>query len=214
MTTTLPIRAVRLLATLIGVACTIEGVTPSPDSGATGYSQADLGNALAQCLAYTADLPWGSAPTLFGLVPTSILAAQAPGLVDPDDDSTLSPVVQETHSDDLEELLTTLSWPKPVTGCALISEITLLPPDAEADLDAALEPLLADPIAADAAARQTALAHPGRQTARLAAGVLRNGKRVALLALKCDDGTQSTDLQTHPDLAPNLLDALAETLQH
>ncbi|NLG45914.1 PPA1309 family protein [Gordonia sp. (in: high G+C Gram-positive bacteria)] len=189
-------------------------MTSSADSGAAGYSQADLGNALAQCLAYTADLPWGSAPTLFGLVPTQILAAQAPGLVDPDDDSSLSPVVQETHAADLEELLTTLSWPRPVVGCALVTEITLLPPDAEADLDAALEPLLADPTAADEAARQAAATHPGRQTARLAAGVLRNGKRVALLALKNDDGSQSGDLQTHPDLAPNLLDALAQTLQH
>ncbi|WP_066161622.1 PPA1309 family protein [Gordonia hydrophobica] len=182
----------------------------SPEPAAAAFSQADLGNALAQCLAYTAELPWGSQPTLFGLVPTGVLAEQAPGLVDPDDDSALSPVVQETDTAELEQLLTTVSWPAAVVGCALVSEITLLPPDAEADLDAALEPLLADPVAADEAARQAAHAHPGRQTARLAAGVLRNGKRVALLALREGDG-QSGDLQTHPNLAPNVLDALAQT---
>lgn len=186
-------------------------MTSSPESAAA-FSQADLGNALAQCLAYTAELPWGSRPTLFALVPTGVLAAQAPDLVDPGDDSALSPIVQETASDDLEELLTTVTWPEPIVGCALVSEITLLPPDAEADLDAALEPLLADPVAADEAARQAAHAHPGKQTARLAAGVLRNGKRVALLALR-DGDAQSTDLQTHPNLAPNLLDALDQTLR-
>lgn len=185
-------------------------VTSSANTPAPGFSQAHLGNALAQTLAYTADWPWGSRPTLFALVPTAILAAQAPGLVDPDDDSVLSPVVQETDTDDLEQLLTTVTWPEQVVGCALVSEITLLPPDAEADLDAALEPLLADADAADEAARQAAQAHPNKQQARLAAGVLRNGKRVALLALREGDG-QSTDLQTHPDLAPNLLDSLAET---
>lgn len=188
----------------------MESVTPSESSSRPGFSQADVGNALAQCLAYTAELPWGSRPILFALVPTAVLAAQAPGLVDPDDVSALSPVVQETESDDLEQLLTTVAWPPQVVGCALVSEITLLPPDAEADLDAALEPLLADADAADEAARQAAHAHPDRQQARLAAGVLRNGNRVALLALRDGDG-QSGDLQTHPDLAPNLLDSLAET---
>ncbi|EGD55257.1 PPA1309 family protein [Gordonia neofelifaecis] len=185
-------------------------MTSSTDSAGAGFSQADLGNALAQCLAYTAELPWGSAPTLFALVPTAVLAQQAPDLIDPDDDSALSPIVQETGTSDLEELLTTLTWPAQVVGCALVTEITLLPPDAEADLDAALEPLLADPAAADEAARQAAHAHPEKQSARLAAGVLRAGKRVALLALR-DDDAQSADLQTHPDLAPNLLDALADT---
>ncbi|MGB3696060.1 MAG: PPA1309 family protein [Gordonia sp. (in: high G+C Gram-positive bacteria)] len=186
-------------------------MTSFPDSAGSSGSQADLGNALAQCLTYAADLPWGSQPTLFALVPTAVLAAQAPGLVDPDDDSALSPVVQETDTDDLEQLLTTVSWPPQVVGCALVTEITLLPPDAEADLDAALEPLLADADAADEAARRAAHAHPDRRTARLAAGVLRNGKRVALLALREGDA-QAADLQTHPDLAPNLLDSLAETL--
>ena len=211
MWTTLPIRPLSARCAVWANGLHNGAVTSTPDSAPAAFSQADLGNALAQCLAYSAELPWGSDPVLFGLVPTGVLAAQAPGLVDPDDDSALSPVVQETHSADLEDLLTTVTWPMSVVGCALVSEITLLPPDAEADLDAALEPLLADPAAADEAARRAAEAHPGRQTARLAAGVLRNGKRVALLALR-DGDDQSSDLQTHPDLAPNVLEALEQTL--
>lgn len=211
MPTSLPIRPSRLRSPPQPSRLHNGRVTSSDDSAGAGFSQADLGNALAQCLAYASELPWGSAPTLFALVPTAVLASQAPGLVDPGDDSALSPVVQETSTADLEELLTTVAWPEQVVGSAVVTEITLLPPDAEADLDAALEPLLADPDAADEAARRAAHSHPERKTARLAAGVLRTGQRVALLALR-EGEQQSGDLQTHPDIAPNLLDALAETL--
>ncbi|WP_026918460.1 PPA1309 family protein [Gordonia shandongensis] len=186
-------------------------MTTPDDASASRFSQADLGNALAQCLAYTADIPWGSGPVLFALVPTALLARQVPDLVDPDDGSALSPVVQETTTADLESLLSTVAWPDQVVGCAVVTEITVLPPDAESDLDAALEPLLADPSAADEAGRRAALAHPDRQAARLAGGVLRTGSRVALLSLR-DGDRQSADLQTHPELAPNLLDALAATM--
>ncbi|WP_161897371.1 PPA1309 family protein [Gordonia spumicola] len=177
------------------------------------FSQADLGNALAQCAGYVAASPWGSPATLFALVPTSFLAAQAPDLVDPTDESPLSPVVQETSDGDLEQLLTTVSWPDAVVGCAIVTEITVLPPDAESALDRAFEPLLADPDAADAAARDAARTHPDRREARLIAGVLRTGQRLALLSLRATDDEPHTesDLRTHPTLAPNVLDALAST---
>lgn len=178
------------------------------------FSQADLGNALAQCAGYAAAHGWGTPSTLFALVPTAVLAQQAPDLVDPDDDSALSPVVQESGGRDLESLLTTVSWPDAVVGCAVVTEITVLPPDAESTLDEAFEPLLADPDAADAAARDAAHAHPERREARLIAGVLRSGQRVALLSLRARDGEDPSvehDLRTHPTLAPNVLDALAST---
>ena len=185
------------------------------DSGAARFSQADLGNALAQCAGFVADSPWGSPAALFGLVPTALLASQAPDLIDPADDSPLSPILQETPDGaDLESLLTTVSWPDAVVGCAVVTEITVLPPDAESDLDEALEPLLADPEAADSAARNAAQTHPDRREARLIAGVLRTGQRLALLALRPlpgEDASVSDDLRTHPDLAPNVLDALAAT---
>ena len=183
-------------------------------SGDARFSQADLGNALAQCAGYVADLPWGSPASLFGLVPTAVLARQAPELIDPADDSALSPILQETAGSDLESLLTTVSWPDAVVGCAVVTEITVLPPDAESDLDDALGPLLADPEAADSAARDAAHAHPDRREARLIAGVLRTGQRLALLALRPlpdEDPSVSDDLRTHPELAPNVLDALAAT---
>ncbi|MFZ2511669.1 MAG: hypothetical protein WAW85_11365, partial [Gordonia sp. (in: high G+C Gram-positive bacteria)] len=58
------------------------------------YSQADLGNALAQCAAFASEQPWGSVDLLFALVPTGMLTAAAPHLVDDADDSILSPVLQ------------------------------------------------------------------------------------------------------------------------
>ena len=189
------------------------GVTSGPDSPQR-FSQADLGNALAQCAGYAAAGPWGSPATLFALVPTAVLARQAPELIDPNDDSALSPVVQESGDADLESLLTTVSWPDAVVGCAVVTEITVLPPDAESTLDEAFEPLLSDPEAADAAARDAAHTHPDRRQARLIAGVLRSGQRVALLSLRARDGEDASvesDLRTHPTLAPNVLDALAAT---
>lgn len=153
------------------------------------FSQADLGNALAQCAAYAKDLPWGSPDLLFGLAPTALLAAQAPELVDGDDDSALSPVLQDPEDPyaDTETLLATLSWPDAVAGCALVTEITVVPPD-------------------DAAGT--------RRRARLIAGALRTGSRLALLDVEPaedDDPATAHHLRTHADLAPELLDALAAT---
>ncbi|MFM9377345.1 PPA1309 family protein [Gordonia sp. VNK21] len=146
------------------------------------YSDADLGNALAQCALFAADRPWASPDLLFALVPTSELAAAAPGLVDPADASALSPVLQETDPEaDLEALLATLAWPGQVAGCALVTEITVQSPD--------------DP-------EQT-------QRARLIAGALRGGRRLALLSLE----SLPDELRTHPELAPDLLGALAATFE-
>lgn len=152
------------------------------------FSQADLGNALAQCAAYAAELPWGSPDFLFALVPTDVLARQAPHLIDDGDDSALSPVLQDPEDPyaDTETILATIGWPDAVAGCALVTEITVVPPDGD-----------------ESQSRQ----------ARLIGGALRTGPRVALLALRPDesDGDEPNHLRTHPDLAPELLDALAAT---
>lgn len=153
------------------------------------FSQADLGNSLAQCAAYAADLPWGSPDQVFALVSTAVLRSQAPELVDDDDDSPLSPVLQELPEPDADTatLLATLAWPPQVAGCGLVTEITVVPPDG-------------DP------------AH-GRR-ARLIGGVLRTGARLALLDVEAspeDDPDTPRHLRTSPDLAPELLDALAAT---
>ncbi len=185
-----------------------------------------LGSALRDVAEYVDAAGWGQPPMLFALVPTCVLAQTDPDLVDVADDSELSPIAQEqlplsddpqTLAGELEHVLATTSWPDAVAGCVLVQEIIVLPPQAEDDLDEAFTPLLSDPEAADAAARNTAHQHPEHQQARLIAGALRDGPRFALLQLRDPadpDGTRTgrLELLSHPDLAPGLLDALAATL--
>lgn len=195
------------------------------------YSREDLGAALRDALAHVASDGWDRSPTLFGLVATADLARAQPGLVAADDESVLSPVVQEmpvvsaTDGDDegerygrLERYLSTVSWPPTVAGAALVLEIVILPPEAEAELDSAFEPLLADPWAAEQAARDVANTYPSSRTARLAVGALREGGTLALMHLRPDPDEKAPgpddeppELLTHPELAPNLQAALAAT---
>ncbi len=176
-----------------------------------------LGAALRDVVEYVDAEGWNQPPMLFALVPTQVLAATHPGLVDADDDSELSPIAQEAFDapdPDLEELLGTTVWPPTVVGAALIQQIVVLPPEAEADLDSAFEPLLGDPDAAESAAREVARSHPGSKVARLVVGALRDGRTLSLLQLRDDDAQPGDriELLSHPDLAPNLVVALAATL--
>ncbi|WP_435832872.1 PPA1309 family protein [Nocardia vinacea] len=167
---------------------------------------------------------WGRPPQMFALVPTADLVAAEPGLLDQlDQGSELTPIAQESFPEDitggsmaLDEFLATTSWPEAVSGCVLVQEIVVLPPDAESTLDDALTPLLADHEAADAAARAAAETHPRRRTARLFAAVLRTGADLCLLQVKPEDDVDDfgdLDLRTHPNLAPNLIEALHHTME-
>lgn len=167
---------------------------------------------------------WGRPPQMFALVPTADLVAAEPGLLDQlDQGSELTPIAQESFPEDitggsmaLDEFLATTSWPEAVSGCVLVQEIVVLPPDAESTLDDALTPLLADHEAADAAARAAAETHPERRTARLFAAVLRTGADLCLLQVKPEDDVDDfgdLDLRTHPNLAPNLIEALHHTME-
>nr|WP_063041263.1 PPA1309 family protein [Nocardia pseudovaccinii] len=167
---------------------------------------------------------WGRPPQMFALVPTADLVAAEPGLLDQlDQGSELTPIAQESFPEDitggsmaLDEFLATTSWPDAVSGCVLVQEIVVLPPDAESTLDDALTPLLADHEAADAAARAAAETHPGRRTARLFAAVLRSGADLCLLQVKPEDDVDDfgdLDLRTYPNLAPNLIEALHHTME-
>ena len=71
----------------------------------------------------------------------------------------LTPVEQETTSESLEELLSTILWPPEVAGCAVVLEAMTVPPDA-GDV----------PDDAEAAAEYAA-SHPQREEARIVAGV-------------------------------------------
>lgn len=153
---------------------------------------------------------WDQPPQLFALVPTAALLAGQPelaGHVDPD--SPWTPVAQDALPDgELDEVLAGIEWPAQVQGCALVQEILVLPPSAEQD---------ARELPGDTRAARDAVAdHPERREARLVAAVLRTGPAACVLRLRGpveptgDDDTD--DVVEHPELAPNLLTALRQTL--
>ncbi|MGW0037550.1 PPA1309 family protein [Gordonia sp. NPDC003376] len=181
------------------------------------FSPDDLGRALADALRFvssTDGIPSadaGRAPQVFALVPTALLAQLQPDLVSADDDSALSPIaeeplpataVAEPHAV-LEEFLATASWPDAVAGAAVVVDILMLPPDARPDLPTADG---SSPIAL----RSAATTHPDSRPARLAVGALRHGRSLALVELWSDEGIP--ERRTHPDLARDLQDALAASL--
>ncbi|MQY22872.1 hypothetical protein NRB20_59960 [Nocardia sp. RB20] len=188
-------------------------------------------SALYRCIREVAEFAdaegWDRPPQMFALVPTADLVAAEPALQDQlDDGAELTPIAQEPLPDDvtgelaLDEFLATTSWPEAVRGCVLVQQIVVLPPDAEQTLDDAIAPLLADRDAADRAARDAAITHPGRRDARLFAGVLREGVSLCLLQVRPDEDDEDDlfgndiDLRTAPNLAPNLIEALAHTLEN
>lgn len=140
---------------------------------------------------------WDQAPQLFALVPTEHLLREQPDLSGQVDKSApLTPVAQDSLPEgDLGAALATIMWPPAVAGCALVQEIVMLPPEAEAEL----------PDAEDHMAR-VAASHPQARQARLVAAVLRDGAVACVLRVR-DDG----EVVEHPQLAPNLTDALLST---
>ncbi|MGV9680952.1 PPA1309 family protein [Nocardia sp. NPDC003482] len=187
-------------------------------------------SALYRCIRDVAEFAdaegWDRPPQMFALVPTADLVAAEPTLQDElDDGAELTPIAQEPFPEDvdgdsmaLDEFLATTSWPPAVRGCVLVQQIVVLPPDAEQTLDDAIAPLLADRDAADRAAVDAAVTHPGRRDARLFAGVLREGTSLCLLQIRPEDDEEDPfgdiDLRTYPNLAPNLVEALRHTLEN
>jgi hypothetical protein len=154
---------------------------------------------------------WDQPPQLFALVPTEALLREQPELADRlDAVSPLTPVAQEALPEgDLAEALGHIAWPEVVAGCALAQEIIVLPPSAEAELPNG-------DIADIGRLRQAAADHPDRTEARLVAAVLREGPAACVLRLRgrADPaGIEPADeIVEHPELAPNLIDALRATL--
>jgi hypothetical protein len=162
---------------------------------------------------FAASAGWDQPPQLFALVPTAELLARQPELGDQvDSASPLTPVAQEPlPADDLADALAGIVWPATVSGCALVQEIVVLPPEAEAELGVTDEPA-SDGQLEDERMRRIAMEHPQRREARLVAGVLRDGSAACVLRLRGDTDTPD-ELVEHPELAPNLVDALRQTLQ-
>jgi hypothetical protein len=152
---------------------------------------------------FVATAGWDQPPQLFALVPTADLVEREPELVGQVDPAApLTPIAQDSlPSEDLAEALAGIMWPDAVHGCALAQEIVVLPPEAESTL----------PMG-DSAMRQIAAEHPRRREARLVAAVLRDGTAACVLRLRGDD-EHDGDVVEHPELAPNLTDALLATLR-
>lgn len=163
---------------------------------------------------HTAEAGWDRPPTLFALVPTAALVKTEPelaislGLSDheiaPGD---LTPIEQEPLGDEpVDDVLGRITWPPEVLGCALVQEVLVLPPSAEAE-----RPADTDPV-------EWAQAHPDRREVRLVVGALRDGTTTAVLRLRGADGQDHAEnglddeLAYGSDLAPAVTAALLSTL--
>lgn len=148
-----------------------------------------------------AEQGWDQPPRLYALVPTGDLLAGEPQLAellgDSDPDG-LTPVEQAPIEEDVEDLLPRIEWPDSVLGCALVTEVLLLPSGA----------VSARPEGVDEQA--WAEGHPDHRDVRLAVGVLRDGSRAATVRIRGEDGA-ADDLLSAPDLVPNLATALLAT---
>lgn len=150
---------------------------------------------------------WDQPPQLFALVPTADLVEANPDLAGQvDAGALLTPVAQDSlPSEDLADALAGIMWPEAVRGCAIAQEIVVLPPSAEDTLPEGSEQGDTDIL------RQIAAEHPARREARLVAAVLRDGATACVLRVRGTDGPD--EVVEHPELAPNLTDALLDTLR-
>jgi hypothetical protein len=151
---------------------------------------------------------WDQPPQLFALVPTTELVEANPELAaQVDAGAFLTPVAQDQlPNEDLAEALAGIMWPDVVQGCAVAQEIVVLPPEAEETLPAGEQTGDTDAL------RRIAAEHPRRREARLVAAVLRDGSAACVLRLRGgEDGPD--EVVEHPELAPNLTDALLDTLR-
>ena len=189
-------------------------------------SPSPLSVCVREMVSFADDAGWDQAPMMFALVPTAELAEREPELAaELADQPELTPIEQdalpgvlEGGSPELDAALAGITWPETVAGCALVQEIVILPPEAEAELDQMVD-ALDDRSAAEQAAIAHAAAHPQRREARLVAAVLRSGESLCLLQLRpeatdfADDPGAEAELLEHPELAPNLVAALRATLE-
>jgi len=162
---------------------------------------------------YVAADGWDQQARLFALVDTTDLLRREPamaarlGLEGADSEPAgLTPVEQDGLEDvPLDELLAQIGWPAEVAGCAVVHEVLVLPPGADAEAPD-------DPEEATA----WAATRPDRREVRMAVGVLRDGSRMAALRLRYDGATPALDgaadeIVVGADLAPGLANALLET---
>lgn len=173
-------------------------------TGPTTGRGRDLAAVVVEVERHAASSGWDQPARMFALVETQDLLSREPQLaevlgVDGAEPRALTPVEQEPVQEGLEELLAQIVWPPEVTGCAVVVERLVLPPDAD-------EQLPDDP----ARAAEFAAAHPDRQEVRIVAGVLRTGESWCALRLRAHDDDASVVVGDH--LVPALLELLHATM--
>lgn len=155
--------------------------------------------------AHVASDGWDQPARLFALVPTVDLIAREPELATQVEATPggFTSIEQELPADgrELEDLLTEIGWPETVTGCAVVVERLMLPPEAE-------DALPDDPDEMAAAAAQ----HPDRREVRLVAAVTRGGAVHSAVRGRVADG-DGDELLEGPDLVPGLVTQLRQTLE-
>jgi hypothetical protein len=148
---------------------------------------------------------WDQPARLFALVRTDELIAREPELAAQVEVAPggFTPVEQELPADgrELEDLLTEIGWPETVTGCAVVVERLMLPPEAEDQLPDGPEQMAA-----------AAAEHPDRRDVRLVAAVTRGGAVHSAVRGRGAAGDDA-ELLEGPDLVPGLVARLQQTLE-
>lgn len=168
---------------------------------------------------HAAGTGWDQSPQIFALVDTADLRRREPQLAQllgaEEGRVGLTPVEQDAlePGQELEDLLAEIMWPPEVSGCAVVVERLLLPPEAEAEA----------PVDA-AETREYAAAHPDREEVRIIAAVLRpqpgsqagsqpsSGAGHSWCALRMRSHDEDASVLIGPDLVPMLVTLLNATL--
>jgi hypothetical protein len=142
---------------------------------------------------------WGQPPQLYALAAKAEVAVDDPELdarIRTAPEGSLIPIKQKPlPAGNPLEVLAGIHWPDCVVGCVLVTELVVLPPEAENE--APPGPGIVEQQASD---------RPGGQSARLAVGVSREGRYTCVIRLPGDDF-----VQIDPQLADDLVTALLGT---
>jgi hypothetical protein len=142
---------------------------------------------------------WSKPPQLYALVPKAAVIATDPELdaeIREAPEDSLIPIKQrDLPPGEPLEVLAGVHWPDDVTGCVLVTEVVVLPPEAEGEAPPDPEKI-----------EQWATRRPDGRPARLAVGVSRDGDYACILRLQGDDS-----VQFDPRLADDLVTALLGT---
>jgi hypothetical protein len=166
----------------------------------------DLEEVVLDLERHSAEAGWDAPPKLYALVQSGELRRQEPDLaeelgLDTELDTIAALEQPELPAEDsIEDTLASIAWPDAVSGCALVIERVVLPPEAEDDI----------PEDEDEALAWVA-EHPLREDVRMVVGVMRDGSRHAAMRLRKHD--DDDEVLSGPDLVPALAEALAATFE-